>query len=553
MKALSGGVIIFLITSQLLLGQWRCIKGDCYEGYGACLFPDGARYEGQFVSGKIQGLGAMFFANGDLYSGEWTNQIRQGKGRLKFKSGDEYLGEFYQNQIQGQGKMTYANNNFYEGGWQSNKPQGKGVLFLNTQGRYEGYFVNGKFEGEGVFYYPDGSKYQGKWKANERNGQGTLTARDGTVQKGFWEKNQFVGANALQVEQNKIVLSKDTQALRNCNVEFCDSGLGQYVYRNNARYEGEFLNGLPEGQGKTFYPNGDYYIGGWRKSNPHGRGIMNYADGHVLSAIWDNGKPITTFLEEKRPVVSAPPRAVTASKDIKIWAVIIGAAQYTNMPTLHFSDDDAYHIYAFLKSPDGGALPENQMRLLIDEDATHNGIISAMNTTFQQADDNDVIFFYFSGHGIPGAFLPIDYDGYNNVLKHEEVKNIIDASRAKHKIIVADACHAGTFAAARDGDATQLLEKYYQAFANTKGGTAILLSSKSQEYSLEDNGLRSGIFSHYLIKGIRGPADRNSDGIVTVKEEFDFVYRNVRLYTANAQTPMLIGNFDEKMPFALVR
>jgi hypothetical protein len=553
MKALSGGVVIFLITSQLLFGQWRCIKGDCYEGYGECLFPDGARYEGQFLAGKINGLGALFFANGDLYSGEWSNQVRQGKGRLRFKSGDEYFGEFQQNYIQGKGKMTYANSNSYEGTWQANKPQGKGILIMNNQGRFEGYFVDGKFEGDGIFYYPDGSKYQGKWKANQRSGLGNFTSKEGIAQNGYWEKNQFVGVNALQVEQNKIPQSKDTEALRNCNVEFCDAGTGQYVYRNNARYEGQFLNGLPEGQGKTFYPNGDYYIGAWRKSNPHGRGIMYYADGHIMSAIWDNGKPITTFLEEKQPPVVANPRPVTASKDVKIWAVIVGAAQYVNMPTLHYSDDDAYHIYAFLKSPDGGALPESQMRLLIDEDATHNGILSAMNNTFQQADDNDVVFFYFSGHGIPGAFLPIDYDGYNNLLKHEEIRNIIESSRAKHKIVVADACHAGTFAEAREGSLTLLLEKYYQAFANTKGGMAILLSSKSQEYSLEDNGLRSGIFSHYLIKGIRGPADRNSDGIVTVKEEFDYVFRNVRLYTANAQTPILIGNFDDKMPFALVR
>ena len=50
------------------------------------------------------------------------------------------------------------------------------------------------------------------------------------------------------------------------------------------------------------------------------------------------------------------------------------------------------------------------MQLLIDEDATHEGIMSATRQTFLQADDNDMILFYFSGHGLQGAFLPVDYE-----------------------------------------------------------------------------------------------------------------------------------------------
>ena len=85
------------------------------------------------------------------------------------------------------------------------------------------------------------------------------------------------------------------------------------------------------------------------------------------------------------------------------------------------------------------------------------------------------------------------------------------------------------------------------------GGTALLMSSKGEEYSLEDGGLRSGIFSHFLVKGLKGEADTSGDKIVSVRELFNFVYKQVRLYTGNVQTPTLTGQFDDNMPVAAVR
>jgi len=79
------------------------------------------------------------------------------------------------------------------------------------------------------------------------------------------------------------------------------------------------------------------------------------------------------------------------------------------------------------------------------------------------------------------------------------------------------------------------------------------MSSKREEYSLEDQGMRSGIFSHYLIRGLKGDADVDGDKVVTMRELYDFVYKNVRTYTSNAQTPSISGSFDWRMPVASVR
>ena len=206
-----------------------------------------------------------------------------------------------------------------------------------------------------------------------------------------------------------------------------------------------------------------------------------------------------------------------------------------------------------MKSPEGGALRDDQVQLLIDEDATRANILTAVRNTFLKADENDVVLFYFSGHGLQGSFLPVDFDGENNKLHHEELKNLLNASRAKHKLVLADACHSGSLLVQKSSGTNSRLKKYYTAFEATRGGTGLLMSSKGEEYSLEDGGLRSGVFSHFLVRGLKGEANSNEDKVITIKELFDYVHQKVRTYTGNVQTPTLTGDYDENMPVAIVR
>jgi hypothetical protein len=394
-------------------------------------------------------------------------------------------------------------------------------------------------------YYSDGSRYEGEWKQNKRHGQGLMHYPDGETVFGQWENDQYLA------DWSTMTFDGDTATMRNCNDVYCATGVGKFRYKDGSRFIGEFNKGIPEGRGTLLYANGDRFEGGWKEHAPHGRGVMYYKSGKIVGAIWDFGKPVKKLFSEaanNNPVIVE----IEQDKDVRIWAVIIGAARYTHMPVLRYTDDDAYQIYAFLKSPEGGALPDDQLRLLIDEDATHENIMTSMRSTFLKADENDVIMFYFSGHGLEGAFLSIDYDGYNNRLEHSEITQLLKASRAKHKIVLADACHSGSILAAKT-NMSEVLKRYYEAFEATRGGTALLMSSKGEEYSLEDGGLRSGIFSHFLIRGLKGEADNDNNSIITIEELFRFIHKNVRRYTGNIQTPTLTGNYDSRMPVGIVR
>jgi hypothetical protein len=425
-------------------------------------------------------------------------------------------------------------------------------------------------------YYTDRAYYTGSWSQNHKNGPGKIVSANGTEKPGVWNMGKLVEGSTSAVavstsnttSQSKPAVpakpstlasggsKQDVAGLRNCGTAYCRSGKGYYDYPDGSRWIGEFKEGVPFGHGICYYANGDRYEGEWSNNAPYGEGVMHFINGRVYGAVWVNGSPIKEL--DSKENLPADPVRMDNSKAVKIWAVVVGVGKYTAMPALKFTDDDAWRFYTFLGTPEGGAIPESQRTILIDEAATRQNILNAMRQNFLKADANDVVLLYFSGHGLEGSFLPVDYDGYNNKLRHEEVKQIFLQSKAKHKLCIADACHSGSLNL-RNGDLVAkgpvpvTLERYYHAFEEADGGIALLMSSKAEELSLEDHGLREGVFTYYVLQGLKGRADANGDNLITIKELYNYVYTKVRDYTAGAQTPVLTGTYDDNMPVALRR
>ncbi|MEQ1746670.1 MAG: caspase family protein [Saprospiraceae bacterium] len=466
----------------------------------------------------------------------------------------------------GHGTYRFANGDRYSGAWANGQPHGQGKYFWPSKERYEGEFKFGKFDGTGTMYYPDGAYYTGGWKQNQKNGKGRLVRRDGSTSEGTWVSGklaeqppaassqkpaatQWPNANSQKPANSKPELT----GLRNCTSIYCRSGSGYYRYPDGSLWIGEFKEGVPAGKGTCYYASGERYEGQWAGGAPNGPGVLYTTDGRANGAVWVNGHAVRD-LDSDESVPNNPVR-VEASRSVKIYAVIVGVGRYTAMPSLRFTDDDAYHVYSFLKSPEGGALPDEQIALLVDDDASREKILLTMRQYFLKADENDVVLFFFSGHGLEGCFLPVDFDGYNNKLRHEEIKQVLLQSKAKHKLCIADACHSGTlnYGLAAKGPAPVSVDSYYKAFEESSGGIALFMSSKAEELSLEDHGLRQGIFTHYLLRGMKGAANANGDNIVTIRELYNYVRSKVREYTANVQNPVLTGLYDDNMPVAFQR
>ncbi|MBT8221212.1 MAG: caspase family protein [Bacteroidia bacterium] len=550
---------LMLCGSIITLGG-TCKKGNCYSGKGQYAFESGAVYAGQFKNGKMHGYGIYRSKSRTRYEGEWFYGRRHGKGKLYFSNGDIYHGDFGSNKMEGYGKISYSNGDNYLGDWKNNKANGNGSYTFSDGDKYTGKFVVGKFHGKGIMKYANGAIYNGYWSENKKHGNGIFTAVNGRKKSGKWAYGRYLGSQEseslpfVSIKPNKS--KTNTQSSKPPSTKITHTQLnrsssvreGAYTFSDGTQYVGEMVNGLPNGKGKVYFNNGNRYEGGWKHHTQSGDGIMYFQDGRVLSARWSDGKLIRAYSDSR----SSTTEKEGPYGDVKVWAVLVGISSYTTMPALRYTDDDAYRMYAFLKSPEGGAVPDEQIKILIDRGANKKSINKAITEIFGRADENDVVFFFYSGHGLAQAFVPVDFDGYNNLILYRDVVAALDRSKAKNKICIADACYSGGLNEVKSGDKYPQLN-FYNAFKETKPGTALFMSSHSQEYSLEDHGLRSGIFSHYLIKALKGEADYDRNQIVTIEEAHDYVYKNVRRYTQQKQSPILTGNYDPKIPLASLR
>jgi hypothetical protein len=117
------------------------------EDSGAFVFPDGARYKGQFVrreGGNIkrQGQGS-YNDSGVEYEGGWKDDMMCGDCSISFPSGSKYVGSIVDNAFDGRGVFTWPDGSSYDGQWRYNRMHGEGA-YCDAEGRlWNGRFYNG--------------------------------------------------------------------------------------------------------------------------------------------------------------------------------------------------------------------------------------------------------------------------------------------------------------------------------------------------------------------------------------------------------------------------
>ena len=133
------------------------------------------------------------------------------------------------------------------------------------------------------------------------------------------------------------------------------------------------------------------------------------------------------------------------------YAVIVGVELYDSpkVNNLTAAVDDAERVYTFFLER---TAPGNII-LLRDKEATKANILKAMQILFTKAKADDMILFYFSGHGSKGAFCPHDIS--TGALYHTDIRNAFKASHAKTKMCVADACYSGSITTKKPAPTSQ--------------------------------------------------------------------------------------------------
>jgi hypothetical protein len=142
-----------------------------------------------------------------------------------------------------------------------------------------------------------------------------------------------------------------------------------------------------------------------------------------------------------------------------------------------------------------------------------------------------LILFYYSGHADADA---LHLAGTRVALS--SLKKWIADSPAAVRLVVLDSCKSGALTRVKGAHAAPAIEVRLSDDLNTRG-EAVLTSSTSDEMARESDGLRGSFFTHHLVTGLRGAADKSKDGRVTLAEAYDYAYAHTVSEAAGGQHP----------------
>lgn len=219
-----------------------------------------------------------------------------------------------------------------------------------------------------------------------------------------------------------------------------------------------------------------------------------------------------------------------------IYVVSVGIARYQYINPLRQTENDATDMAALYRTH------TQHVTLLTGKNATRHNICTTLKNVFAQAEADDVVVFFFSGHGCKGGLCAYDTRGASTCISYGEIAKLMKGCRANNKQLFIDACYAGGLRHDSSSPNTSA-----QSTFNKTEGVMLFLSSRANETSRENPYGRNGMFTKYLLRGLKGGADDDRNRIVEAKELFDFVSTNVTKATKGKQHPVMWGRFDSRM------
>src|SRR3989338_4101244 len=286
----------------------------------------------------------------------------------------------------------------------------------------------------------------------------------------------------------------------------------------------------------------------------------------------------TVFYDRPKETVVAPKKPLPDPPRDR-WAVVIGVGRYESpeVPRLRYTVPDAEAIYeALIKS---AGFKKDHVLLLTDRSEkrpTLRNVKWALGTFLaRSAKKDDTVIIFFAGHGAPEVdqrgverdgfskyLVPSDAepdDLYSTALPMDELQTIFARLEAERVVVFLDACYSGaaggrTFASKKTRSAH--VDDLFLERATSSKGRAIITASRPSEVSIELPDLGHGIFTYYVLQALKGAADLNRDGIVSLQELYEYVERQVsqkaRAVGGN-QHPVMKGELEGVLPLVRVK
>ena len=189
----------------------------------------------------------------------------------------------------------------------------------------------------------------------------------------------------------------------------------------------------------------------------------------------------------------------------------------------------------------------------------------------RSAGKDDTVIIFLAGHGateqdasspdgdgLEKYILPHNADPqnlYGSAIPMSEIARIFQRISSARLVFIGDTCYSGgsggrtiLVAGKRANVSGAFLERVTQG-----KGRVILTASDANEVSVEKDELKHGVFTYYLLEGLRGKADFDKDGVVTVDELYRYVSMKVPQATGQDQHPVKKGEVTGEIVLGVVK
>ncbi len=250
------------------------------------------------------------------------------------------------------------------------------------------------------------------------------------------------------------------------------------------------------------------------------------------------------------------------SKNPDAVAVLIGISRYKNrdIPRVDFAENDARVMKKYLIRVLGYD-PRRIIEVYDDEASlsTFKRIFEEQLFNWVRSGRSDV-FIYYSGHGAPDPesqeayFVPYDCNptyakstGYKVKEFYERVAKL----PARNITVVIDACFSGSSAAGMilKGISPVFIKVQNPIVALNNG--VVFTSATGDQVSSWYPQAKHSLFTYYFMRGLRGEADQNKDGSITVEEMETYINTYVpdqaRYLNNREQTPQVMAKNKKKI------
>ena len=228
------------------------------------------------------------------------------------------------------------------------------------------------------------------------------------------------------------------------------------------------------------------------------------------------------------PASAAPAPVAASSTPLRRFALVISSNNGgTVRERLRYAGHDAETIADVLRQL--GGVSQVDLDLLSEPDVRELDhafdALSERVRTDRKRGQRIELVVYYSGHADESGIL-VNGTHYDYTKLRQRIRDV----PADVHIAIVDSCASGSFTRIKGG---ARLPPFLRDSSNQVQGFAFLSSSSADEDAQESDKIGASFFTYFFVAGLRGAADRNHDGKITLSEAYQFAYEQTLGRTQN--------------------